>query len=178
MKEAQKKENPPVPIIREYTFEQLREEPGKLGNLIAVYRRIFGSDPWNEWKRCKSCNRKFGIEEFERYEADSTIHCCDQEAIVDFHPPVVVAFRLGRELTIAGSAPFFFAAEDERQAGPEEGPIVGFIWGYGAPLEDVIANVTSELGISFHMDVPAGAQSVITEKVKERLSLHNLEPNV
>lgn len=68
----------------EYVLFNPRENEFVFSSLINCYRKVFGDEPWNEWKVCRKCGKKWGItQESELRAAD--YYCCDQK-VEDFWP--------------------------------------------------------------------------------------------
>ncbi len=99
--------------------------------VINCYRNVFGGEPWNEWKRCQKCDRKFGIEQL----ADGKTHCCNMP-LVDFWPKEVVQRDIFNE--ISGDASCWLSVVKENDNVVD---VVGFSWGYPITpknLEDMV----------------------------------------
>ncbi len=99
--------------------------------IVECYRNVFGEDPWNEWKRCQKCGKKFGIGQLN---SDNIDHC--NVPLVDFWPKEVVRQDIFNEMIDGTSCWLSMSMKSENI------PIViGFSWGY--PI--VIANLEKKI---------------------------------
>lgn len=99
-------------------------DEGLTDGLIECYREVFGEEPWNEWKKCSVCGKKWGKQEMP--QADGVFSHCGQR-VVDFWPTEVVRSDLLHEITVDASCRL--ALEGER--------VVGFCWGYPISPEEL-----------------------------------------
>jgi len=95
-----------------------------LNRLIDCYRQIFMAEPWNEWKKCPICGKKWGISEKKELECRDFKHCGQQ--VVDFWPKEKVESDIREEI---GSSDDFCVIALDNQG------VVGFCWGYLIPPE-------------------------------------------
>ncbi len=130
-----------VKIIR-FSFED--ESSVFLRSLIKCYQQVFAGSPWNEWKKCSACDKKWGIEEISPLE--TTFTCCGIP-LVDFWPSEKVESDLRHEVTKDASC--WIALGGEK--------VVGFCWGYptsvqaleeklGIPLSSSLKELFSHTG--------------------------------
>lgn len=89
-----------------------------LPKVVECYRGVFASAPWNEWKRCPQCGKKWGMEEKLEVESLSYTHC--GVAMEDYWPTEQVTEDLKHEITSEASC--WIAVYQDT--------VVGFIWGY------------------------------------------------
>lgn len=102
-----------------------------LPQLIECYREVFGEEPWNEWKQCKICKTKWGVNEKIILQKMNFTHC--GQPIVDFWSREIVQKDLFHEITPDASC--WLALNNKT--------VIGFCWGYPIDLE----NLESKLGI-------------------------------
>ncbi len=86
--------------------------------LIKCYREVFSEEPWNEWKQCKICKTKWGLNEKPLLQKINFRHC--GQPIVDFWPEEVVQKDLLHEITPNASC--WLALNNKT--------VIGFCWGY------------------------------------------------
>ncbi|MEK7570506.1 MAG: GNAT family N-acetyltransferase [Patescibacteria group bacterium] len=91
--------------------------------LILCYQNVFSASPWFEWKRCTTCNRKWGREQETEIQCMRCPKC--GSALTDFWPSDVVEQDICKELTLPGAS-CWLACHREK--------IVGFCWGYPIAL--------------------------------------------
>ena len=94
-----------------YLFEQL----------IDCFILIFGQEPWNEWKLCPSCGKKWGSQQKGTLELINFEHC--GQPVIDFWPKQKVREDALHEITDESSC--WLALIENR--------VIGFCWGY--PIE-------------------------------------------
>jgi hypothetical protein len=149
--------------IQAYTLGHLKADPGLLRQIVGAYRRVFGAEPWNEWKVCTACGAKLSE---AQYDADASNCCrsCAGGSLVDYHPPAKVVERLFAELAMPGSAPFLYVAQTPSPSG--ETQILGFTWGYGLPIADVIQHVVHQ----YFDDLPRDVAKRASDDMLQSLS--------
>jgi len=148
--------------IRQYTARQLWTDHALVLRIADAYRSIFGAAPWNEWKRCSTCRAKVGAAECAG--GDST-RCprCLHGSLAEYHPVSQVAERLLRELSTPYALSYLFVAEREGSGGERQ--VLGFTWGYGMPVEDIVRNVIGE----YFADLPEEVGAKTLPRILSRL---------
>jgi len=94
-----------------------------MNQLVACYRNVFADDPWNEWKICPVCKKKWGIKQSVELENISYTHC--DKNVEDFWPRDVVRADIQNEISVDASC---WVAQIN-------GSVVGFCWGYPIRLD-------------------------------------------
>ena len=108
--------------IRLVRYNPHNDAEGLTDALIQCYREVFGEDPWNEWKKCQVCGRKWGKQELT---SDDDHHHCGM-LLVDFWPEEIVRADLLHEIT----------AEASCRLALDGNKVIGFCWGYPiSPIE-------------------------------------------
>ena len=87
------------------------------------YRAGYAGPPWNEWKKCESCGRSFGLE-----IGDNTDCTNCQTTLVDYWPKAQIA------ADIMGSLKRY---EGVCITAQHEGEVVGLTVGYNIPTADL-----------------------------------------
>ena len=96
-----------------------------LSGVVACYQNIFAEQPWNEWKKCVVCNKKWGSDDSEEIISLNSIHC--DQSLVDFWPEEIVVIDLLKEINQEASS--WIVLDQEK--------VVGFCWGYPISPEDL-----------------------------------------
>ncbi|MEK7640240.1 MAG: GNAT family N-acetyltransferase [Patescibacteria group bacterium] len=103
------------------TYERFNPtvNPELLPQLIRCYQDVFSTTPWSEWKTCKCCKKKWGIEQWRDIP---TLRCptCGKP-LTDFWPSDVVERDIRKELSMP-NATCWLALDG--------GNVIGFSWGY------------------------------------------------
>ncbi len=91
-----------------------------LASLVCVYQSAFAEPPWDEYKKCSSCQRGYGL---DALEMSSCVACGSR--LVDFWS----ASQVEGDLRDAQQQPnsFVLVAESGEK-------LVGFTWGYALPV--------------------------------------------
>ena len=109
-----------VDDIRYESFNP-RRNPEKLSALVTCYQNVFADEPWNEWKKCGVCNKKWGNRQQAELACLDFSHCGCQ--VNEFWPADVVCADIINEVTDKASC--WVACQHDS--------IIGFSWGY--PIE-------------------------------------------
>lgn len=99
--------------------------------LVKCFQEVFADEPWNEWKICSVCQRKWGINEHQELGSVAFCHCGKE--VDDFWPTEQVLNDLAHELSPSSSC---WLATDQ-------GRVVGFCFGY--PI--TVAELEKKLGV-------------------------------
>lgn len=108
--------------MTDYVQLEVKTTDKLLVGLVDCYRKVFALPPWNEWKKCQECGKKFGLD-LDPHLFESG-HC--NKPIIDFWPEGVVA----KDILLAmekGSLPWL-ALDNKR--------VIGFCWGHPVTLEE------------------------------------------
>jgi len=114
----------PTPQVR---FQQLTTSnlPYYLDELVQVYIIVYTDNPWNEWKKCFVCQKKWGIQEKQELVDINFQHC--NTNVVDYWPDDEVRNDLQHEIT-EGSFCWIALLDDK---------IVGFCIGYSIDIKEL-----------------------------------------
>ncbi len=108
-----------------------------LPQLIHCYQDVFSTLPWSEWKTCKRCCRKWGLEQWREIP-----HLCCPECtncLEDFWPAAVVEQDIRVELSMP-NATCWLALDGSS--------VIGFCWGYSLTPSELDAKLCIPCGIT------------------------------
>jgi len=94
-----------------------------MNQLVACYRAVFADEPWNEWKICPVCKKKWGIKQVPELEKSGYVHC--DKVVEDFWPRDIVRADIQNEISREASC--WIAHHNES--------VIGFCWGYPISLD-------------------------------------------
>ncbi len=126
-------------LLDEITIERFNVtgDEVRLSMLVTCYKAVFADLPWNEWKKCSKCGKKWGIRE----SRIPTTHC--GYPIEEFWPHATVESDIRHEITEGSSC---WVAVNRHS-------IVGFCWGYPiAPNQLERKLALSGLATTLHRD--------------------------
>lgn len=92
--------------------------PELLEKIVSCYQVVFGDDPWNEWVRCPTCGRHWGLSVREVLDRGELL-CCNRVPL-PFWPEEQVRSDILHEITQDASC---WLVLDQNE-------VVGFSWGY------------------------------------------------
>ncbi len=101
--------------------------PALFSSLVKCYQDIFSGEPWNEWRVCSVCGKKFN-RNWELVDGWDSI-CCG-EKLSEYWPESVVKNDILSEITKEGSSFWIAVIEPSKQ-------VVGFCWGYSIHIDDL-----------------------------------------
>jgi GNAT superfamily N-acetyltransferase len=90
----------------------------ELSALVACYQDVFADEPWNEWKKCAVCGKKWGNSHKADLMKIDFCHC--GQSVDEFWPAEVVREDIMHEVTEKTSC--WLAWKQDL--------VVGFCWGY------------------------------------------------
>ena len=105
--------------------------------LVEAYREVFSTEPWNEWKKCPTCERYWGQKDARYLQSVEFRHC--GVPMVDFWPRETVTQDLFHEITPECSC--WVAISDSS--------IIGFTWGYPIDLNTLEHKLGVPIASSF-----------------------------
>lgn len=108
-----------------------------LPQLIHCYQDVFSTIPWSEWKTCKCCHRKWGLEQWREIPNLRCPQCCNE--LDDFWPTAVVEEDIRKELTMP-EATCWLALDGST--------VIGFCWGYSLTPSELDAKLGIPCGIT------------------------------
>ncbi len=111
---------PPSDAITVERFT-VAQNNGRLDQLVECYRAVFAGHPWNEWRVCPVCRKKWGISE-RQLLGDSFEHC--GVLVNDYWPASKVLSDIRHEITEKASCWVTILNNN----------VIGFCWGYPTPL--------------------------------------------
>jgi ribosomal protein S18 acetylase RimI-like enzyme len=134
--------------------------PDLLPGLIACYRHVFAESPWNEWKRCTECGKKWGIDAVLELYSLNYMHC--GVAVVDYWPVEEVERDIKIEVAETENSSAWLLQDGDK--------VVGFIWGYPmitrylraklnlASVQDIVHNKFKTIRVAYLDDVGVYAE--------------------
>ncbi|MEI6650731.1 MAG: GNAT family N-acetyltransferase [Candidatus Moraniibacteriota bacterium] len=96
------------------------------------YRSVFADPPWNEWLRCPTCSKYWGISEWKQLRSSNYKHCGNQ--VEEFWPQQKVISDIKLELTSDSSC---WIANNSK--------VIGFCWGYETDINHLEKKLEIEL---------------------------------
>ncbi len=102
------------------------------------YRQVFAEHPWSEWKKCRTCGKKWGFENIHDLSSLGFIHC--GVIVEDFWPIDGVIADFDRENSHDSSCWFLI---------DHHGHVVAFIWGFSSD----ISSIRHKVDLDFRHDI-------------------------
>jgi len=128
-----------------------------LDSLVECYRDAFAWLPWQEWKLCLGCEKKFGKEEENFLMPQLRCPIC-QQPLVDFWEPKKVKKDIKNELNRLMSSCYLLVEENSEK-------VVGFTWGYAIEAKE----------LEKHLKLPGVAERLKKHYPAEKLFVYQDE---